>query len=116
MQVPQNADGLCNDNMRRNVCRPNMNCCKNGKPGKWPEQSNTIEIVLSCGFNHLSYFFKVFLREYRCMSPERSPVRESRPPGSGNGILCKGYVYSTKHSNKLIKIPKKVVDRGMCII
>lgn len=29
-------------------------------------QSGITEIALSCGFNHLSYFSKIFLREYGC--------------------------------------------------
>ena len=52
----------------------------------------------------------------RIISFVRSPAQEIRPPGSGSDILCKEYVYSTKHSNKRIKIPKKVVDGGKRIV
>ena len=33
-------------------------------------QSSITEIALSCGFNHLSYFSKIFLREYGCTPTE----------------------------------------------
>lgn len=33
-------------------------------------QSTIAQIALSCGFNHLSYFSKMFLREYQCTPTE----------------------------------------------
>lgn len=40
-------------------------------------QSSITEIALSCGFNHLSYFSKIFLREYGCTPTEYRKKQQS---------------------------------------